>query len=109
MRNMKAREGYEYWDKLCAIPTHAFLLSSDGERVIATPGMGTWIDQYAAQVVVDAAQDEVNALRQEVAALRSDSKELHAIKGQYRNYRDTVRQMLDAGELVYVGNNKEFS
>mgnify|MGYP001773508983 CR=1 FL=1 len=109
MRNIKTREGYEYWDKLCAIPNHAFLFSSDGKRIIATPGMGTWIDQHAAQEVVDAAQDEINALRREMAALKRDCKELLAIKSQFRNYRDTMRQMFDTGELVCKGGNKESS
>ena len=32
--------------------------------------MGTWIDEHAAQEVVDQAQDEINALRAEVEKLR---------------------------------------
>lgn len=66
LRNVKTREGYDYWDKLCAIPRHAFLFSSCGKRILATPNMGTWIDEHAASEVVDQAQDEINALRAEV-------------------------------------------
>lgn len=70
LRNVKTREGYDYWDKLCAITRHAFLFSSCGKRILATPNMGTWIDEHAAQEVVDQAQDEINALRAEVEKLR---------------------------------------
>lgn len=70
LRNVKTREGYDYWDKLCAITRHAFLFSSCGKRILATPNMGTWIDEHAASEVVDQAQDEINALRAEVEKLR---------------------------------------
>lgn len=70
LRNVKTREGYDYWDKLCAIPRHAFLFSPCGKRILATPNMGTWIDEHAASEVVDQAQDEINALRAEMERLR---------------------------------------
>ena len=70
LRNGKTREGYDYWDKLCAIPRHAFLFSPCGKRILATPNMGTWIDEHAAQEVVDQAQDEINKLRAENEKLR---------------------------------------
>lgn len=69
MRNVKTREGYDYWDKICAIPRHAFLHNHDNTRILATPGMGKWIDMYEAQRVVDEAQDEINALRAQVRRL----------------------------------------
>ncbi len=72
-RNIQTREGYDIWDKLCAIPTYGFLLAPEGSRVLATKGIGNWIDQHAAQVVVDEAQDELNELRAKVASLQADS------------------------------------
>lgn len=71
VRNIKTREGYDFWDKLCAIPRYGFIHSPDNSRVLKAEGLGNWIDMHAAQEVVDAAQDEVNGLRAEVEALRA--------------------------------------
>lgn len=68
-RNIETREGYEYWDKLCAIPRYGFIHSPDNSRVLKVEGIGNWINMHAAQEVVDAAQDEVNGLRAEKAEL----------------------------------------
>ncbi|MBD1602499.1 hypothetical protein [Pseudomonas typographi] len=62
-RNIQTREGYEFWDRLCAIPNYGFLLSPEGDRVVKAEGVGNWIDQHDAQAVVDDAQSEINVLR----------------------------------------------
>lgn len=63
VRNIKTREGYEFWDKLCAIPRYGFIHSADNSRILKAEGIGNWIDMHAAQEVVDGAQDEINGLR----------------------------------------------
>lgn len=63
MRNVKTREGYEIWDKICALPRYGFVHSPDNSRVLKVEGIGSWIDMYEAQRIVDDAQDEVNVLR----------------------------------------------
>lgn len=68
-RNIQTREGYEIWDRLCAIPSYGFLLAPEGNRVVAAKGIGHWIDQHAAQVVVDDAQSEINILKEQRDAL----------------------------------------
>lgn len=70
VRNMKTREGYDVWDKICGLVTHAFLLSPDGKRVQKTPGMGNWIDRHEVQEIVGDAQSELNKLRYENEMLR---------------------------------------
>jgi hypothetical protein len=62
MRNIQTREGYKYWDKICAVQSYAFLLSPDGRRVVKTPDVGDWIDKHEAQVIVDHAQEDINEL-----------------------------------------------
>ena len=69
VRNIQTREGYDYWDKLCAIPRYGFIHSPDNSRILKAEGLGNWIDQHAAQVVVDDAQDEINILRGQRAVL----------------------------------------
>ena len=66
VRNIKTREGYDFWDKLCAIPRYGFIHSADNSRILKAEGVGNWIDMHAAQEVVDAAQDEINRLRAEL-------------------------------------------
>jgi len=68
-RNIKTREGYEFWDKLCAIPKFGFLLSPSGDRVQKMAGIGNWIDRDEAMQCMSDAQDEINALRAENAEL----------------------------------------
>ncbi len=67
MRNIKTREGYEYWDKICSLKRYGFIHSHDNSRVLKVEGIGTHIDMYEAQQVVDEAQDEINSLKQELA------------------------------------------
>lgn len=78
MRNIKTREGYELWDKICALPRHGFIHSPDNSRVIKVEGIGSWIDMYEAQRIVDEAQDEVNILRRALIAIRDKSTDLSA-------------------------------
>lgn len=84
VRNIKTREGYDYWDKLCAIPRYGFIHSPDNSRVLKAEGIGNWIDQHAAQEVMDDAQSEVNQLRAERDALLAErdrmAKALRKIK-----------------------------
>lgn len=70
MRNVNTREGYEFWDKICAVQSYAFLLSPDGRRVVKTPDIGDWIDKHEAQVIVDHAQEEFNVVKAERDALQ---------------------------------------
>lgn len=72
MRNIQTREGYEFWDKLNALPRYAFLLAPSGKSVqkFEDQAMGNWIDVHEAQKVVDQAQDEINQFRAERDALQ---------------------------------------
>lgn len=70
MRNVKTREGFEYWDKICSLKHYGFLHSPDGKRVVKTEGIGNWIDKFEAQEIVDQAQDEINQCRAERDALQ---------------------------------------
>ena len=72
MRDIKTREGFEFWDKLNALPRYAFLLSPSGASVqkFEDKAMGNWIDVHEAQKVVDQAQDEINQFRAERDALQ---------------------------------------
>lgn len=72
MRSIKTREGFEFWDKLNALPRYAFLLSPSGTSVqkFEDQGMGNWIDVHEAQKVVDQAQDRINELKEELATVR---------------------------------------
>ena len=72
MRNIKTREGFEFWDKLNALPRYAFLLSPSGKSVqkFEDQAMGNWIDVHEAQKVVDQAQEEINQFRAERDALQ---------------------------------------
>lgn len=64
MRNIKTREGYEFWDKLCALKRYGFIHSPDNSRILKTEGIGNWIDMHEAQEVVDQAQDRINELEE---------------------------------------------
>ncbi len=72
MRNIKTRDGFEFWDKLNALPRYAFLLSPSGKSVqkFEDEAMGNWIDVHEAQKVVDQAQDRINKLVEELATVR---------------------------------------
>lgn len=69
MRNIKTREGFEFWDKMNALPRYAFLLSPSGKSVqkFEDQAMGNWIDVHEAQKVVDQAQEAISELRDEIA------------------------------------------
>lgn len=73
-RNIKTREGYDIWDRLCAITRNAFLLAPEGNRVVKVPGMGSWIGMYEAQAVVDDAQSQLNVLRGALERIRDNSE-----------------------------------
>lgn len=70
VRNFKTREGYDVWDKLCAIPKFGFLIGPSG-GVVKVADIGNWIDRDEAQSVVDEAQCEVNLLRHEASAAQA--------------------------------------
>lgn len=93
MRNIKTREGFEFWDKLNALPRYAFLLSPSGNSVqkFEDQAMGNWIDVHEAQKIVDQAQDRISELRDE----------LGAVKGEYDravNKVDALQQRLNAAD-----------
>lgn len=92
MRNVKTREGFEYWDKICSLKHYGFLHSPDGKRVVKTEGIGNWIDKFEAQEIVDQAQDEINQYRAERDALRN---EVGQVKGEY----DRAVNKIDALQL----------
>ncbi|WP_341304691.1 hypothetical protein [Pseudomonas sp. TMP25] len=77
-RNFKTREGYDVWDKLCAIPKYGFIKSPAG-AVVKVLDIGSWIDRDEAMRVVDEAQSELNICRSEREALAA---ELATWKGQ---------------------------
>ncbi|NWA81659.1 hypothetical protein [Pseudomonas sp. D2002] len=70
MRNVKTREGMEYWDKICSLKHYGFIHSPDNSRVLKAEGIGNWIDKFEAQAIVDQAQDEINRFRAERDALQ---------------------------------------
>lgn len=98
-RNIQTREGYEYWDKLCAIPRYGFIHSPDNSRVLKTEGIGNWIDQHAAQEVVDQAQDEINGLRAEVERLTLATTEQRQIIEGLTGGMDSTTALLRIGRL----------
>ncbi|MFI8430578.1 hypothetical protein ACIGEI_22980 [Pseudomonas sp. NPDC078863] len=69
MRNTQTREGFEFWDKLNALPRYAFLLSPSGKSVqkFEDQAMGNWVDVHEVQKVVDQAQEAISELRDEIA------------------------------------------
>lgn len=100
VRNIKSREGYDYWDKLCAIPRYGFIHSPDNSRVLKAEGVGNWIDQHAAQEVVDEAQSEVNQLRAENKALLAERDarllQVDTLADWYSNSLDVIREITAA-------------
>lgn len=89
-RNIQTREGYEFWDRLNAIPHYGFLLNKQGNGVVRAEGVGDWIERHPAQVVVDDAQAELNVLREENAKLRA---EVNALS---KNVVEFTREDFDA-------------
>ncbi|MGN8120387.1 hypothetical protein ACTJK9_01350 [Pseudomonas sp. 22082] len=107
MRNIKTREGFEFWDKLNALPRYAFLLSPSGKSVqkFEDQAMGNWIDVHEAQKVVDEAQELISELQEEVARqkryvqINGDSAQGKHAEGQrYRDERDALQQRLNAAD-----------
>ena len=110
VRNIKTREGYEFWDKLCAIPRYGFIHSADNSRIVAAEGVGNWIERHAAQEVVDAAQDEVNGLRAERDQLRAEVEALRLLAGelyQVLGALDAPAGVLDAALAAANGESME--
>jgi hypothetical protein len=89
-RNIQTREGYDFWDRLNAIPHYGFLLNQQGNGVVRAEGVGDWIERHAAQVVVDDAQSEVNVLREENAKLQAEVASLS------KNVVEFTREDFDA-------------
>ena len=105
MRNIKTREGMEFWDKICSLKHYGFLHSPDGKRVVKTEGIGNWIDKHEAQEIVDQAQDRINELQEELER-QKDYVEISANsahgkhkEGQrYRDERDALQLRLNAAD-----------
>lgn len=74
------REGLEYWDRICELKRYGFIHSQDNSRVLKVEGMGSWIDMYEAQNIVDAAQHEINDLKAENESLRADAERYRALR-----------------------------
>lgn len=74
MRDIHTREGFEFWDKLNALPRYAFLLSPSGNSVqkFEDKAMGNWIDVHDAQQIVDQAQERISELRDELGAAKGE-------------------------------------
>lgn len=68
MRNIQTREGFEFWDKLNALPRYAFLLSPSGNSVqkFEDQAMGNWIDVHEAQKIVDQAEERISERQDEL-------------------------------------------
>ena len=88
VRNFKTREGYDVWDKLCAIPKFGFLIGPSG-GVVKVADIGNWIDRDEAQSVVDEVQCEVNLLRHEA----SDAQAIiDGLRGEVAEQEETANQ-----------------
>ncbi|SFU98049.1 hypothetical protein [Pseudomonas sp. OV546] len=68
MRNTQTREGFEFWDKLNALPRYAFLLSPSGKSVqkFEDQAMGNWIDVHEVQKIVEQAEDRISERQDEL-------------------------------------------
>lgn len=75
MRNVKTRECFKYWDKICSLTSYGFLHSPDNQRILKTPDIGNWIDKHEAQTIVDEAQDEINELQAQLATVTKDAEQ----------------------------------
>jgi hypothetical protein len=63
------RAGYEWWDRICKLPTYSFLSPAGGGVARVLDSCGNWIEKHAAQVIVDDAQAEINILRERLERL----------------------------------------
>lgn len=116
MRDIKTREGFEFWDKLNALPRYAFLLSPSGKSVqkFEDQVMGNWIDVHEAQKIVDQAQERISELQEEVARqkqyveINANSAQGKHLEGQlYRDERDALQAELtsaNADKAAYGKN-----
>lgn len=98
-RNIKTRDGFDFWDRLNAIPHYGFLLNERGNGVVRAEGVGYWIERNAAQVIVDDAQSEVNVLREENVKLRADVVRLSRDADRYEVLRQENIDTIDNGGL----------
>lgn len=107
-RNIKTREGFDYWDELCAIPRYGFLLGKTGNSVQKAEGIGNWIDRDAAMQVMDEAQSDVNVLRQDCATLIAERDDLAAELAALKVGQDVAQhQYLSRGETARWWNIEE--
>jgi len=88
VHSVQTREGYDVWDKLCAIPRYGFIHSPDNRRVLKAEGIGNWIDRDDAMRVVDDAQSELNLARAALSAVTAE--------------RDRLREDRDSQQRVCI-------
>ena len=105
-RNIKTREGFDFWDRLNAIPHYGFLLNQQGNGVVRAEGVGDWIERHAAQVVIDYAQSEINVLREENAKLQAEVNALskNVIEFTRDDFDATLNNLRRMGASI-DGNN----
>ena len=98
MRNIKTREGFEFWDKLNALPRYAFLLSPSGTSVqkFEDKAMGNWIDVHEAQSVIDQAQERITELITSYKALGELYASTQEGFERMQAERDTLQLRLNA-------------
>lgn len=102
MRNVKTREGYEFWDKICALKNYGFLHSADRMRVVKTEGIGNWIDMHEAHEIVDQAQEEVNNLKERLADAERDAIRYRWLRENNILSHVQVTQADDSTPYVYA-------
>ena len=103
VRNFKTREGYDVWDKLCAIPKFGFLIGPSG-GVVKVADIGNWIDRDEAQSVVDEAQCEVNLLRHEAADAQAI---IDGLRGEVADLRSMLATVSQAGLRVRTERDQQ--
>lgn len=111
MRNVKTREGFKYWDKICSLTSYGFLHSPDNQRILKTPDIGNWIDKHEAQTIVDEAQDEINELQAQLATVTKDAEQgrvsgMTAIADLQRRNKELTGLLEEALGSVYVDAGK---
>jgi hypothetical protein len=105
-RNTQTREGYEFWDRLNAIPHYGFLLNQQGNGVVRAEGIGDWIERHPAQVVVDEAQTEVNVLREDNAKLLAEVAALskNVVEFTPEDFDATLNNLRRMGAIIDGAN-----
>ncbi|CAH0234900.1 hypothetical protein SRABI130_02840 [Pseudomonas sp. Bi130] len=118
MRDIKTREGFEFWDKLNTLPRYAFLLSPSGNSVqkFEDKALGNWIDVHEAQKVVDQAQDRIGELQEDLerqkryVEINGNSAHGKHMEGQrYRDERDALQLRLNAADQALDEADDGFS